>query len=843
MRKSIKIGIGVVAGLVIVPLLTALVVTVFFQETIKDRFEAAINAQLSAEVRLQGEASFSFFRYFPRAGISFRDVTIMGGPGFSSDTLLQAGRIAFLFNPFSLYNGRYDVETVVISDGFVRLQTNKGEANYNIWLSDSTSGEMEEHGVDLELADARLENIRLTYSAAADHQFVDVGVDQLQLAGTWTKDQFSATVRTQGTIHQWRMGEVSYLESLPLEIEVTAAVSLAAQEYTLRAAKLRIAGDLYQLEGRLKGMGEAWDTDVSMKGNAVSLGSLIALLPPALQTSLEGWDSEGELDFSAVMKGAYSENAYPGILVDFELQDGTITHSTLKKPITDVVLRGHFTNGSAHRASSSTVTLQEFTGKMGNDPIELQLTVENLAHPQITLAANATLDVDGWAGLLAPLGWEAPTGRIALEEVYIKGGLDDWQSGRYPHRTQARGIITVAALSGTTAGQSWAVPLGQLKLDQHTLAWHDVVLQTGTSDVTTTGACTNFWTYLTQVAQGDTSAVVEIDATLTGEQLNWDDVMAFVPASDGVALDQAVNYLPYFQQYRGVVDVDFRRFMAAPFTANQVRGRIRWSPYLTRLDGLSLETARGTLHGDGFLRVLNNRLVLEGQVVGRGVAIDQVFLGFDNFWQEFIVADNLKGTVDGDIDCSLSWSPDLRFEEEATSIQAKLTIRDGALVDFAPMEDLSDFVKVKELRHIEFSELKNDIRVQGTQVVLPAMQIKSTAMNLWISGIHTFDNNIDYQMQIDLLDVLARKVKLGKMKLEQAEQRQDGLFNLYVTMTGTVDEPVLATDKATVLARFEESRSLLDPTFINFNSQETQLQNKPLQPQDVIDQELDFMDW
>lgn len=400
----------------------------------------------------------------------------------------------------------------------------------------------------------------------------------------------------------------------------------------------------------------------------------------------------------------------------------------------------------------------------------------------------------------------------------------------------------MAALEGETEGQSWSVPVGQLALDKQRLQWEELVVLAGQSDVTTSGAIQNLWNFLSQVAQGDTTAVLEVDALVTGEQLDWADVMAFVPTGSASSPEEAINYLPYFQRIRGQVDVDFRAFVFEPFQSQSVKGRVRWSPYLTRLDGLALETAGGTLQGDGFLRVVNDQLVLEGQVLGRGVEVDDLFLGFDNFWQDFLVAENLKGTVDGDINCYVAWAQDLSFVEESTSIQAELTVRDGELVDFAPMEELSDFVKVKELRHIQFSELRNDIRVEGSRVILPAMQIKSTAMNLWISGTHTFDNTIDYQMQIDLLDVLARKVKLGKMKLEQAEQREDGLFNLYVTMTGTVDDPVFATDKAAVLARFEESRSLLDPTFLNFNEPEQQRETR-ITPQDVEEGELDYIDW
>lgn len=842
MRKALKIGAWVVAGLLVLAVATALVITIFFQDEIKQRFEAALNDQLEAEVVLAGDASFSFFRHFPKASISFTDVTVMGGPGFSADTLLHAGRVAFLFNPFALYKGHYEVHTVEVARGFLHLEEDEnGNANYSIWQADTTQTATQEP-VQLELADARLADLQCRYTQSAAGQRYHGHIDQMQLSGAWYSDDFTAQVSGQMVVKEIREQGVTYVEALPLELQVAVDIALQEGRYRLLPSSIKVAGDAYQLRGDWTTTSIGWDMDVSLQGQSVSLGSMIALLPPAWREQWQGWDSEGDLNFTATLQGPWSNIAAPAIAVTFDLQEGMLTHPDLSRGITAVTLDGNFTNGSAQALATSRLEISDFSGQMGNDPLDFSLVVDNWAQPHVTLSANATMDVRQWRGLLEPLGWAQAAGRLELKDIYLSGAVEDWTTGRYSHRTEATGRVTVAALEGETEGQSWSVPVGQLALDKQRLQWEELVVLAGQSDVTTSGAIQNLWNFLSQVAQGDTTAVLEVDALVTGEQLDWADVMAFVPTGSASSPEEAINYLPYFQRIRGQVDVDFRAFVFEPFQSQSVKGRVRWSPYLTRLDGLALETAGGTLQGDGFLRVVNDQLVLEGQVLGRGVEVDDLFLGFDNFWQDFLVAENLKGTVDGDINCYVAWAQDLSFVEESTSIQAELTVRDGELVDFAPMEELSDFVKVKELRHIQFSELRNDIRVEGSRVILPAMQIKSTAMNLWISGTHTFDNTIDYQMQIDLLDVLARKVKLGKMKLEQAEQREDGLFNLYVTMTGTVDDPVFATDKAAVLARFEESRSLLDPTFLNFNEPEQQRETR-ITPQDVEEGELDYIDW
>lgn len=842
MRRRYKIGLSVLAALVVTPLLAALLLTVFFQSAIKEQFEAFLNNQLSSTVVLNGPASFSFFRYFPQAAISFEDVTILGSSGMPSDTLLQAGRVAMLFNPFALYTGNYAIETVRIDDGFVRLlEEDNGNNNYTIWAT-TPSEETAEQAVSVELAQALLKDMQISYNNVQRNMSAAISLDRLTLSATGEADNYTVALGMEGQVNHWRQDGEIYLADLPLALTTRANLALGSQIYQIDTAAITIAGDNYSAVGSIRAMGDAWSTNIELAGEEVGVQSLIALLPPNTKAAFAGWESEGSLQFSSRISGTYSPSAFPGITVDFNLVDGLLRHPSLKKAITAVQLTGHFTNGEKHQPATSALLIKDFRGNMGRDPVRFTLHVEDFDDPMVQLTADASVDVSWWSGFLEPLGWSAPSGRIALENVSIDGSIKDWQLGRYPHRTKAVGVVTVAGLSGDWQGISWAMPVGEVALDQQKLVWEDIVLHTGASDVTTAGACHNFWSYLTRIAQGDSTAVVEIDATFTGEELLWADVAAFIPASSAIDPLPA-NYLPYFQQFRGRLGVDFRRFTVASFAATEVQGEMEWSPYLSKIEHLNLTTAQGKLSGTGLLRVLNNQLVLEGKVIGEDVAIDKVFHSFDNFWQDFIVADNLKGSVGGQVDVAVAWEPDLTFATDATDISAQLTVKEGKLVDFAPMEALSDFVKLKELRHITFSELKNDIRVEGTTVILPAMQITSTAMNLWISGTHTFDNDIDYQLQIDLLDVIARKVKLGKMKLEQAEQRQDGLLNMYVTMTGTVDEPVFTMDKAAVMASFEASRRLLDPAFIDFNGASGAIQKTPFVPKEVQDQQLDYIDW
>ena len=150
------------------------------------------------------------------------------------------------------------------------------------------------------------------------------------------------------------------------------------------------------------------------------------------------------------------------------------------------------------------------------------------------------------------------------------------------------------------------------------------------------------------------------------------------------------------------------------------------------------------------------------------------------------------------------------FLDDLLTVSGDIDILNGELVGFEPMKELSTFAKLKELEHVEFDRLKNEIEIRDERVIIPAMLIRSTALNLVMGGNHYFDDRIEYYFKVNLLDVLARKFRFGKTRLSDVDDINEGLINLYVAMTGTVDDPIIKTDKKLVIEklRLEEH----DPT-------------------------------
>ena len=66
------------------------------------------------------------------------------------------------------------------------------------------------------------------------------------------------------------------------------------------------------------------------------------------------------------------------------------------------------------------------------------------------------------------------------------------------------------------------------------------------------------------------------------------------------------------------------------------------------------------------------------------------------------------------------------------------------------MEIDNNFLQKRNLSDVSFAELKDRLDLNGNDIYMHRMEIKSTAVNMYVEGIYSFANNTDLSIQIPL---------------------------------------------------------------------------------------------
>jgi hypothetical protein len=203
-----------------------------------------------------------------------------------------------------------------------------------------------------------------------------------------------------------------------------------------------------------------------------------------------------------------------------------------------------------------------------------------------------------------------------------------------------------------------------------------------------------------------------------------------------------------------------------------------------------------------------NYSLLQAKARLEKVNVKMLFTEFGNFGQDDLIDQNLEGLVTSDVIFAGIMKNNLDIDLNSIKTHADILIENGRLVKFSPMQSLSSFLKVEDLNDIRFATLHNQIDISNQVIYVPLMEIKSSALDLHLLGSHTFDNEVDYHFTIALADLVAAKFKKrnkgfdNQAEFGPVEDDGRGRTKLYVSLTGTVDNPVMKYDKIAMREKF-----------------------------------------
>jgi hypothetical protein len=93
------------------------------------------------------------------------------------------------------------------------------------------------------------------------------------------------------------------------------------------------------------------------------------------------------------------------------------------------------------------------------------------------------------------------------------------------------------------------------------------------------------------------------------------------------------------------------------------------------------------------------------------------------------------------------------------SATVNFTVSNGRLLDFAPVQPLSAYLKKSLLQDIRFSALQNTISLEKGKITIPKMEVRSTALNAIIAGTQELKGDFDYHITLYLNELLSGKEK------------------------------------------------------------------------------------
>lgn len=263
---------------------------------------------------------------------------------------------------------------------------------------------------------------------------------------------------------------------------------------------------------------------------------------------------------------------------------------------------------------------------------------------------------------------------------------------------------------------------------------------------------------------------------IRSKRLDLDELLAYRPRpEDTIARpedhDQGFNVfeLPFtdMRLEATIGHLNYHRYLIDDLQAIM---RMQQNHYVY-LDECRFAAADGLISLKGYFNGSNPKeIYFSPDMAVEKINLDKLLFKFENFGQDHIVAENLHGTLSGQLNGKVRMHTDLTPIIDQSELHMDIKVVKGRLENYTPLQAISSYFKDKNLNKVLFDTLSNTFDIKNGKMDIPWMSINSSLGFIELSGQQDLDMNMRYYFKIPLqLVTKAAFQRLFKRKREEVD--------------------------------------------------------------------------
>jgi hypothetical protein len=772
----------------------------FYQDEVKSYIVSELNKELNTPIIIEGkDIDFTVLKNFPLASLEFKNVKALDAvKSKKKDTLFKADNISLLFNIVDVFNKNYHIKKIIVNGAVLNIRIDKkGNDNYH-FLKSSPDNDSAHFSFALE--QVVLKKIQLHYKNAKTQQEADLAINKSAISGKFSDEKYSLAILSELYIDAVKADNTTFLRNKKIQVDLAFDVDNNQKLYDIKKGKFTIEDVLFEATGNIY-VKDKTLLDIRIKGKELNIQSVLSLIPNKYKERINEYNSEGEFYFNGTVKGKFSDMTMPQLTADFGINNANITQTTSAISLQKVSLTGSFTNGKKCNAQTSALILKSVYAKLNNGSISGELKLEDFDNLLIDSKINASISLEELQRFVKFDTVETISGQLNLD-VFLNGKWTDIHAVS-AEKSTITGTVQLTDVNFKIKNN--ILPFtninGNFTFDNNNLIITDFAGNIANSDFQLKGEFKNIIGFLFRKNE-----TITIDASLNSKNIDLNELLENKE-------ENSASQSPYKLMFSNRIDFNLNSQIAhlefRKFEASDIKGIVKLRNRQLTVDPIVISTMNGTFSTKGIVDGSDtSKLYISCISEAKNINVTKMFTAFENFGQMTVTNKNIKGNVTAIIQLKTPVSPELAVDMDNLYANIDMTIEKGELNNIESMKSLSRFIELQELMNVRFASLKNQLEVKNKLVTIPKMEINSNAINLLASGTHSFNNDINYKIKLTLDDLLSKKAKKNKKENDEfgeVSEDERKKTNLFLSMTGTVDKPVIKYDTKEAVQQFKQN--------------------------------------
>jgi hypothetical protein len=757
-KYIIKPALITVAILFVLYVVVVIYVTANKQSILKQVSES-ISQKLKGDVTIKN-AELSFFSHFPRVAVELNGMLVKDSMFKQhGHAFFQAEKLFVYLSVTKLISKKNALRGVRVEHGRIYLYTDStGYTNAYLLSSKKDSLEVQTSSPSI-LKNIILKNIRLTQDDRRREKMVDVLMENVRADVKTEGNVTELDINLKAHVHQlgFNLARGSYLVNKDLKGKFTVNFNTKEERLYFNDMKMDINGQDFNIGGEFVfGKARRFVLDISTKQIEMPFG--MSVLTKRLAKNISKFKYSKAIDITAHIAGPLG-GGEPLANISWAAKDVTIT--TPYAAFNNSSFTGSFNNelvkGVARNDDNSRINIQNFKGNWeGFDIASDSINIDNLTVPFLScdlrsdfkmetlnnVLQSSTIDLKEGAGSMrikykGPLMPEGNVSPVVTGNITFKNGLVAY----VPRNVSLKNCSAVIQF----AGDDVLVKDMRFNVQQNQFTMNGSAAGLLTMINSNPDKIIFNWNVFTPsldlgafagLLQAKTQRTIKKKANnLQGISNSLDHMLE----KGSVRLALKANQVHYKK-----------------FDATNVNGLIHLSDDNWVLDNVSLNHGGGNMKLNGTVRAINNSVQavnVRSQLTN--VDVQKIMYAFGNFGQTGIESQNITGKLTADANVAMLLDRKLLKSSDMTGA-VQFSLKNGALINYEPMQKLQSFFKNRDMRHVYFAELKDRLEIKNKEITINRMEIQSTAISLFVEGIFSLKGNTDISIQVPLNNIKRR---------------------------------------------------------------------------------------
>ena len=696
---------------------------------------------------------------------------------FDDDTLLFTERAYIELSLIDIFNKNYDIKNIIVTDATINFKYNDlNEPNFQIFRKNDSKNNVSIKKITLLNSKLKIQKslTKLDLNWLINRAIIDIDANNYK----FVTDCFSKKLV---------VGETDYLNQK--NINFNCSSDITKEIVDIKNSLINIESVIFNMNGTVIS-GNLLDLNIEAKNQ--SIADLVNSLPLKMKKICAPFILDGNISLSGSLKGLMNKEKNPHFKMNYTISDGNYKLKSIPFILNNINMEGVVNNGSKRNFESTEIIADIFNAKSKKGFINGNFTVKNLNDYFLKSSFRSAWDLSEVSTYFEDSPFIGLKGQIFTTTLYRGNIAFDYTfKKKFLNAKHTSDIIfKEASFNYNTFPLKFNFKSLKGKFENEKFSINSSITNISKSDISFKGNIYNLISFILNSA-----SKIYINGDIMSNNINLHELMTLNDLSS--ANNKINTILPNWIDVNSSIKVKKMKFKS--FESSNLTSKILFNNNILQLDALETDLLNGSLKGDFTItEPLAENIKLNSKFIVEKIDIRKSFDTFDNYGQTFIKKENLIGIGSAELDIIAHWKPKFVLDAKRLKVRSHLVIEKGELIDFKPLENLSAYVSIEELKHVTFSTLENTIDISNEIINIPTMEIKSSALSLLISGTHSFEQEINYEVTLLLSELISDSFRKKNTQITSfGEEKKDGkIFNtIYFKMTGNTDDPKISLDK------------------------------------------------